>query len=142
MTFSHRLVLRWNGNYRFVAKTEKGLTVNFDAPLFFGGEESAPSPMENMLASLAACSSIHIISELIAQKQEIQNYTVEITGERIEQPARTLKSVNIKYLIKGKNISEEIVRNVINDVQDNYWSVGALLKRTVPIVSSFEIFSE
>jgi uncharacterized OsmC-like protein len=64
MTFSNNMVLEWKGNYRFVAKTQKGLTVGFDAPLFFGGEESAPSPMENVLASLAACSSIHVISKL------------------------------------------------------------------------------
>ena len=52
MTFPNKMVLNWNGNYRFTAKNQKGLTVSFDAPLFFGGEESAPSPMENVLASL------------------------------------------------------------------------------------------
>ncbi len=80
------MVLNWNGNYRFTGKNEKGLTVNFDAPLFFGGEESAPSPMENMLASLAACSSIHIVSLLTKQEQKITDYSVEITGERKEEP--------------------------------------------------------
>jgi len=42
----------------------------FWCALFFGGEESAPSPMENVLASLAACSSIIIISTLQEQKQK------------------------------------------------------------------------
>jgi hypothetical protein len=41
MTFSNKTVLNWTGNYRFTAKNEKGLTVSFDAPLFFGGEESS-----------------------------------------------------------------------------------------------------
>jgi len=135
------MVLNWNGNYRFTGKNEKGLTVNFDAPLFFGGEESAPSPMENMLASLAACSSIHIVSLLIEQEQKITDYLVEITGQRKEEPPRTFVAIQIKYLIKGKNISEGIVKNAIADAQDNYWSVGTMLKKVVPITSSFEIIN-
>jgi putative redox protein len=139
MTFSNKMVLNWNGNYRFAGKNEKGLTVSFDAPLFFGGEESAPSPMENVLASIAACSSIHIVSLLIEQEQKIIDYSVEITGERKEEPPRTFVAVQIKYIIKGKNINEEIVKNAITDSQDNYWSVGTMLKKAVPITSSFEI---
>jgi uncharacterized OsmC-like protein len=67
MTLTKKMVIDWKSNYRFVAKNEKGLTVNFDAPIHFGGEESSLSPMENVLASLAACSSIHLMSLLNEQ---------------------------------------------------------------------------
>lgn len=133
------MVLSWKGNYRFTAKNEKGLTVGFDAPLFFGGEESAPSPMENLLASLAACSSIHVISLLKEQEQKISEYSVEIEGERKEAPPRTFLGIHIKYIIKGKDIKEEIVRNASADAQENYWSVGTMLKKAVPISTSFKI---
>lgn len=142
MTFSNKMVLNWNGNYRFTAKNEKGLTVGFDAPLFFGGEESAPSPMENVLASLAACSSIHVISLLKEQEQKISEYSVEIQGQRKEEPPRTFIGIHIKYIIKGKDVREEVVRNAIADAQENYWSVGTMLKKAVPITSSFEIITE
>ena len=71
MSSSKKMVIDWNGNYRFVAKNEKGLKVNFDAPIAFWGAESALSPMENVLASLAACSSIHLISLLKEQEQKV-----------------------------------------------------------------------
>jgi len=93
MTLSHKMIIEWKGKYRLVAKNEKGLTTKFDAPLLFGGEEYALSPMENVLASLAACSSIHIISTLKEQEQ----------------------------------------------TENNYWSVGAMLKKAVPISTSFKI---
>ncbi len=142
MTFSNKMVLDWKGNYRFAAKNEKGLTVGFDAPLFFGGEESALSPMENVLASLAACSSIHIISLIKEKKKKISEYSVEIKGQRKEEPPRTFISIHIKYIIKGKDVRDEVVRNAIADAQENYWSVGTMLKKTVPITSSFEIIKE
>lgn len=82
MTLSKKMGIDWKGNYRLVAKNEKGVTVNFDAPIPFGGEESALSPMENVLASLAACSSIHLISLLNEQGQKVSGYSVEVQAER------------------------------------------------------------
>jgi hypothetical protein len=41
MTLTKKMVIDWKSNYRFVAKNEKGLTADFDAPKHFGGEESA-----------------------------------------------------------------------------------------------------
>ena len=53
--------VNWKTKYQMEAKNEKGLAVKFDAPLTHGGEETALSPMENVLASLAACSSFHVL---------------------------------------------------------------------------------
>jgi putative redox protein len=139
MTISQKMVIDWQGNYRLVAKNEKGLMVSFDAPLLFGGEESALSPMENVLASLAACSSIHIISILKEQEQKISGYSVEIQAQRKEEPPRTFTSIHIKYIIKGKDVSEAVVKNAIAEAEGNYWSVGTMLKKAVPITSSFKI---
>ncbi len=51
MSSAKKMVLDWQGNYRCRAKNEKGLSVDFDAPISNGGEETALSPMENVLAS-------------------------------------------------------------------------------------------
>ena len=134
-----QMVLNWTTNYRFVANNEKKLTINFDAPKSFGGEETAPSPMENVLASLATCSSIHILSELKEQKQQVTSYHVEIEAQRKEEPPRTFSSIHLKYIIKGNDLNETLVRNTIESIEGNYWSVGAMLKKAVPITSSFEI---
>jgi putative redox protein len=142
MTISQKMVIDWQGNYRLVAKNKKGLTVNFDAPLFFGGEESALSPMENVLASLVACSSIHVLSILKEKKQAISGYCVEIQAERKEEPPRTFTSIHLKYIIKGKDLSEVVVKNAISEAEGNYWSVGTMLKKAVPITSLYEIVKE
>ena len=47
-----KIVLSWKKNFRFEAKNEKGLSVNFDASSKYGGEETALTPMETVLASL------------------------------------------------------------------------------------------
>ena len=56
-----KMVLKWKTNYQLEAENEKGLSVSFDAPIDHGGEETALSPMENVLASLAVYSSFHVL---------------------------------------------------------------------------------
>ena len=133
------MALDWKGNYRLVAKNERGITVSFDAPISFGGEGSALSPMENVLASLAACSSIHVLSILKDQGQKIFDYSVQIQAERKEEAPRAFTKIHIKYIIKGNGIKKAIVENAISDAENNYWSVGSTLKKAVPITSSYEI---
>lgn len=74
------MVVEWRGNYRLEANNEKGLTVKFDAPKEHGGEETALSPMENVLASLAACSSFHVLTILRKKRQKVTAYSVEATA--------------------------------------------------------------
>jgi putative redox protein len=136
------MVLDWQGDYRFRAKNEKGLSVNFDAPIPNGGEETALSPMENVLASLAACSSYHVVSILRKKRQDFSDYSVEMTADRRDEPPRVFTSIHLKYVVKGKNISEKAVEDAIRLSEEKYCSVGGMLKNAVKITSSYEILNE
>jgi len=83
-----KMILEWKTNYQLEARNEKGLSVKFDAPIDHGGEETVLSPIENFLASLAACSSFHVLRILKKKRQNISNYSVEATAERREDPPR------------------------------------------------------
>jgi putative redox protein len=137
-----KMVLNWQGNYRFIAKNEKGLSVDFDAPIQNGGEETALSPMENVLASLAACSSYHVVSILRKKRQDFSDYSVEMTADRRDEPPRIFTNIHLKYIIKGKNISKEAVETAIRLSEEKYCSVGGMLKNAAKITSSYEIIKE
>jgi len=140
MSSVKKMVVEWKGNYRLEAKNEKGLTVDFDAPKEHGGEETALSPMENVLASLAACSSFHVLTILRKKRQKVSGYSVEATAERREDPPpRVFTKIHLKYIVKGENISSEAVESAIKLSEEKYCSVGGMLQKAVPITSSFEI---
>lgn len=136
------MVLDWQGNYQFTARNEKGLSADFDAPIPNGGEDSALSPMENVLASLAACSSYHVVSILRKKRQDFSEYSVEMTAERRDEPPRVFTSIHLKYIVKGKKISEEAVKSAIELSESKYCSVAGMLKNSVKITSSCEISQE
>jgi len=136
------MILHWQGKYRFIAKNEKGLSVNFDAPIPNGGEETALSPMENVLASLASCSSYHVVSILRKKRQDFSDYSVEITANRRDEPPRIFTDIQLKYIIKGKNVNREAVESAIRLSEEKYCSVGGMLKNAAKITSSYEIIKE
>ena len=138
-----KMVVKWKTGYQLEAKNEKGLSVKFDAPKTHGGKETALSPMENVLASLAACSSFHVLTILRKKKQTVTNYSVEATAERREDPPpRVFTKIHLKYIVKGQNIDPDAVKKAIHLSEEKYCSVGGMLKNTVEITSSFEIIED
>jgi putative redox protein len=98
--------------------------------------------MENVLASLASCSSIHVLLILKKKRQKVTSYSVEATAERREEPPRAFTKIHLKYIVKGKNITPEAVESAIKLSEEKYCSVGGMLQKAVPITSSFEILRE
>jgi len=143
MSSTKKMIVEWKGNYRLEAKNEKGISVKFDAPKEHGGEETALSPMENVLASLATCSSFHVLTILKKKRQKVTGYSVEATAERREDPPpRVFTKIHLKYIVKGENISPSAVESAIKLSEEKYCSVGGMLQKAVPITSSYEVVSE
>ncbi|MCW4006040.1 MAG: OsmC family protein [Candidatus Bathyarchaeota archaeon] len=140
MSSAKKMVVNWKGQYRLEGVNEKGLSVRFDAPKEHGGEESALSPMENVLASLAACSSFHVLTILKKKRQTVTDYTVEATAQRREDPPpRVFTQIHLKYIITGENIDPHAVETAIKLSEEKYCSVGGMLQKALPITSSYEI---
>ena len=116
--------------------------INFDAPAKYGGEETAPSPMETVLACLAGCTSFDVVSILKKKRQNISSYWVETEAERSEDPPEVFTKIHIKYYVKGNNITKEAVERAIQLSTEKYCSVGAMLKKTAEITTSYEIQQE
>jgi putative redox protein len=143
MSSTKNMVIEWKGNLRLTAKNEKGLSVDFDAPIPHGGEETALSPMENVLASLAACSSFHVLTILRKKRLKITAYSVEATAERREDPPpRVFTKIHLKYVVKGENVTPHAVETAIKLSEEKYCSVGGMLQKAVPITSSFKIIEQ
>jgi putative redox protein len=138
-----KMRLEWKTNYQLEALNEKGISVKFDAPLTHGGEETALSPMENVLASLAACSSFHVLTILKKMRQNVKEYSVEATAERRESPPpRVFTKIHLKYVVKGPHINPEAVEKAVRLSEEKYCSVGGMLKKAVEITSSYEVSNE
>ena len=71
----------WAGESRFIGLSGSGHAAMFDSNM---AEGCAPSPMEMLLMSAGACSSVDVVSILQKAKQQVTGCRVLLRGERVE----------------------------------------------------------
>lgn len=143
MSLQKKIKLEWKTNLQFEAKNQKGLSVNFDVPIAHGGDETALSPMENVLASLAACSSLNVLIILKKKRQKVTGYKIKaIADKKTDTPPKVFTKIHLKHIVKGENIDPEALKKAIELSEEKYCSVAAMLKESVEITSSYEIIKD
>lgn len=130
---------RVNENFHFKAVGAAGVEVDIDAAESVGGINAGARPMELMLMSVGACSSIDVIQILKKQKQEIEDFKVSVDGEREADKIPSLfKEIRIHFTLKGKLDRKKVDRAIELSI-NKYCSASAILKKTAVINYSFDI---
>ncbi len=119
-----------------------GYRVELDARPEQGGTGSGARPMEMLLAGLAGCTGIDVISILRKSRQEVTGFQVLVKGERREEFPQIYTHIFVEYLVRGRNLSEEAVRRAIELSETKYCSAGTMLGAVAKIESSFRIEQE
>ncbi len=114
-----------------------------DEPENFGGKDSAPTPVEYILAGYAGC--LNVVVNLIAKEMSvtINNLEINISGDI--NPGKLLgisnkeragfKSLNIQLNIKS-DASMDMIHKLINQVKERC-PVNDNLTNTTPVNYSF-----
>jgi len=104
-----------------------------------GERRSAPSPLELLLVSVAACTAADVISILLKKRQYVTDYNVEVTGERVDDHPRKFTKFHVHHIVQGRTVSEKAVADAIELSDTKYCSVAATVRPTVEITTSYEI---
>ncbi|MFN4121924.1 MAG: OsmC family protein [Flavobacteriales bacterium] len=129
---------RKNNAYHFEAENASGNLVSFDANEQIGGQNKGIRPMEGVLASLAACSSIDVISILKKQKINPARFEVQISATRIDAVPAVFKTIHVKYVVSAE-VDEQKLMRAIELSMTKYCSVTKMLEPTVNITYSHVI---
>src|SRR5688572_19111675 len=90
-----------------------------------GERRAAPSPLEMLLVSVAACTAADVISILQKKREDVTEYKVEVTGERAEDHPRKFISFHVHHIVHGRSVSEKAVAAAIQLSDTKYCSVAA-----------------
>lgn len=127
----------------FEAQTPTGTSMVMDAYPEEGQTSKGPTPVQALLSSIAACSAMDVVMILQKKRQKVENYRVEIDGERVpkgEWP-RPFLSITVKHIVKGQNIDPEAVKRAVELTDEKYCSVIATLRQSPKVESVWEIES-
>jgi len=104
-----------------------------------GDRHAAPTPIEMLLVSVAACTAMDVQSILAKKRQDVTDYNVEIEGERADEHPRKFIKFHVHHIVQGRGVSDKAVADAIRLSDDTYCSVAATVKPTAVITTSYEI---
>lgn len=132
-------ISRINDAVHLEGKNEDGLTVQLDGSPAIGGKNKGVRPMQMLLISLGSCSSMDVLSILAKMKQEVNDYKVEIQGDREPDKVPSLfTKIHVHYRLWG-DLDEKKVARAIELSMGTYCSVTKMLEKAVEITHDFVI---
>jgi len=135
-TSEYRARVHYGGDEFFIGTTPSGVSQAIDVK---GDRKSAPSPLELLLVSVAACTAADVISILEKKRQEVTAYDVDVTGYRVADFPRKFVKFHVHHIVQGRNVSEDAVKHAIELSDQKYCSVAATVRPTAEIATSYEI---
>lgn len=120
---------RIDDDYNMEAVDENGHKVQMDTAPEHGGHNKGVRPMQMLLMGLGGCTSIDVIMILKKQRQEIEDFKINIVADREvgKEPALWYKA-HIVFSLKGKIDKEKAIRAAELSIQ-KYCSVAETLRR-------------
>ena len=134
--------IKYVDGLRFVAEGTTGHSVVMDGDPEFGGNDTASRPAELVLMGLGGCTGMDVISILKKKRQEIAGLEIMVRAKRAETHPKKFTDIDIEFIFKGKNISEDAVKRAVELSMDKYCSVKASLEGVAKITYSYRIIQE
>lgn len=103
---------------------------------------SAATPMELLLVALGGCTAVDVISILKKKREQVTDYRVEVRGARREEHPRAFTRMEVRHVLRGRNLSERAVASAVGLSETKYCSVAATLRPGVEIVTTYEIIED
>ncbi len=130
---------RQNENVHFEASGTTPVKVNIDGSPAIGGVDAGARPMELVLMALGGCSAIDVVSILKKQRQQIEDLTIDVEGERdADAVPAPFKKIHMTFNVKGV-LDEEKIKRAIQLSVEKYCSVQVMLAPTVAISWSYTL---
>lgn len=133
-----KAVCNWIGNMAFETNVE-GHTFNIDADQMFGGENKGPRPKPLVLAALAGCTGMDVVSILKKMKIEPEYFNISVDGELTEGHPKYYHKIHITYIFKGKDLPLAQLEKAVNLSQERYCGVSAMLGKAAQLTHEIKI---
>ncbi|GJG87177.1 hypothetical protein tb265_23580 [Gemmatimonadetes bacterium T265] len=132
-----RVAVTWAGHHAFDAGRPGGPTIRLDA-----GARTGPSPVDALLASLAACTAVDVVDILAKRRTPLEALAIDVEGERFEGTPGRLTHVRLVYRMRGAGIERAHAERAVELAVTKYCSVRDSLDPALPIEWRVELDGE
>ncbi len=132
----------WEEGFRFRSSDAFGHALVLDAPTGPGAPFEGFKPAHALLAALAGCTGIDVVSILKKQRQQLTGLEINVTGYQRPEPPTPYEEVHVEYVVRGVGLDEDAVKRAIMLSEEKYCTVGATIRGVARLTSSYRIVEE
>ena len=131
--------ITWLEDMAYVAQSDSGHALVIDGPPELGGHNIGPRPMELLLMGMGGCTAIDVVNILRKARQELRGCELQIDAERADSDPKVFTTIQIHFILTGKNLSAKHVERAIHLSAEKYCSASIMLGKTAQITHTFEL---
>ena len=124
---AHSVSTVFNKKMSFTANVG-GYDVMMDTSADDGGEDSGASPKKLMLASLAGCTGMDVVSILTKMKVAFSDFSMDVDATLTEQNPKIYNKVLLTYKIRVSAADESKVEKAVSLSKEKYCGVSAMFR--------------
>jgi putative redox protein len=117
------VVVRNQAGMHFEATTGSGFPIHFDS----GRGQTAPGPTEVVLAALAVCSAMDVVSILAKKRQKFERYEIHVQGEQRDGYPQVFTRIDLAHELEGPSVEVTALRRCIELSARKYCPINAML---------------
>jgi putative redox protein len=114
--------VQWIGGGNFEAGRTDGPKIHID-----GDAQAAPSPFDVLLAAIATCASVDVVTILEKQRTPVRALSVRVEATRVQSVPRRLSSATLHFSIAAPGTTVEKATRAIELSVTKYCSVRSSL---------------
>ena len=101
--------------------------------------DTGAKPIELVAIALAGCTAFDVINILRKKRQQVAGYEVKVEADQTPDPPQVFTQVRIHHIVNGTDISAQALEDAIRLSEQKYCSVGAMVKLSAELHTTFEI---
>jgi putative redox protein len=123
----------WKGGMAFEADVY-GHKVAMDVPVADGGADSGAKPKPLVLAALAGCTGMDVVSVLKKMREPVTWFNMRVEAEVAEEHPKRFTTFMIVYEFRAADgLNQDNVKKAVTLSQEKYCGVSATLQAAGPV---------
>jgi putative redox protein len=137
----HTITAAWQGNMLFDTLVS-GHHIPVDVLPEAGGEDKGARPKQLLLAALAGCTGMDVVSILKKMRVDVKDFRIAVEGNLTGEVPTYYDAVHLIYEFTGTALDEDKLKRAVELSQDRYCGVSLMLRKALEITYEIKVHEE